>query len=378
MASITKILFRQGSNLVRKVQNIIFSTGEPAFTVDTKRLYIGDGVTIGGIPAGVKNWGTFTPVFSSQSPLSYDASMSTTISAVEAGDLIYDAQNLSLYFALTSAPLPSQWVKYNFGSFTLSGYNGVSVTSMTGAVSAQLDPSIFTVSPSNQSVSISYDVLLGGSKRITTGGDIRSGGNIVATSIVSAFGGNSTIWNSNFTTVNASSADWTNISTTVKNTSANWATPPHYYRSTIIGYTTQTYYGLSSFNPANPLPGGDGRVIGKYISLSGDIVAEGTAHSSGQMTSYTVFVSTNQAVVSIPCAAYTQSYFRWFVGNNRWVPANDSNLGNWNTFTISLSPAGIHQVSFVHASDGTPPNSFNLTEWYNSANVVYVSAGPPK
>ena len=47
--TITKLLFRRGNDSDRK--QTILASGEPGFTLDTKRLWIGDGVTPGGYPA---------------------------------------------------------------------------------------------------------------------------------------------------------------------------------------------------------------------------------------------------------------------------------------------------------------------------------------
>lgn len=47
--TITKLLFRRGNDADRK--QTILASGEPGFTLDTKRLWIGDGVTPGGVPA---------------------------------------------------------------------------------------------------------------------------------------------------------------------------------------------------------------------------------------------------------------------------------------------------------------------------------------
>ena len=47
--TITKMLFRRGNDADR--QQTILASGEPGFTLDTKRLWIGDGVTPGGVPS---------------------------------------------------------------------------------------------------------------------------------------------------------------------------------------------------------------------------------------------------------------------------------------------------------------------------------------
>lgn len=48
--TIIQTLFRQGPNTDRT--NIVLKSGEPGYTTDTKRLFVGDGVTPGGINIG--------------------------------------------------------------------------------------------------------------------------------------------------------------------------------------------------------------------------------------------------------------------------------------------------------------------------------------
>ena len=47
--TITKFLFRRGNDSDR--EQTILASGEPGFTLDTKRLWVGDGITPGGVPA---------------------------------------------------------------------------------------------------------------------------------------------------------------------------------------------------------------------------------------------------------------------------------------------------------------------------------------
>lgn len=47
--TITKLLFRRGNDADRK--QTILASGEPGWTLDTKRLWIGDGITPGGVPS---------------------------------------------------------------------------------------------------------------------------------------------------------------------------------------------------------------------------------------------------------------------------------------------------------------------------------------
>jgi len=79
--TLLKILFRQGTDNERR--NIIFNSGEPAFTTDTKRLFIGDGVTTGGILAGNLFKGTVTNI--------------TSVAPAEIGDTVYNSDTKILY-----------------------------------------------------------------------------------------------------------------------------------------------------------------------------------------------------------------------------------------------------------------------------------------
>jgi hypothetical protein len=79
--TLLKILFRQGTDNERR--NIIFNSGEPAYTTDTKRLFIGDGVTTGGVLAGNLFKGTVTNI--------------TSVAPAEIGDTVYNSDTKILY-----------------------------------------------------------------------------------------------------------------------------------------------------------------------------------------------------------------------------------------------------------------------------------------
>ncbi len=76
--SIVKIKVRRGTDAERK--QITLDAGELGFTTDTdsKRLFVGDGITIGGIPIGCKVY--------------YNADLGdiTTYDTAQPGDVIYD------------------------------------------------------------------------------------------------------------------------------------------------------------------------------------------------------------------------------------------------------------------------------------------------
>ena len=64
--AITKILIRQGTDVQRRTADstgVILDRGEPGYCIDTKRLFIGDGITPGGSAIGIQNLGTVTSLF---------------------------------------------------------------------------------------------------------------------------------------------------------------------------------------------------------------------------------------------------------------------------------------------------------------------------
>lgn len=117
--SITKILVRRGTDGQRKFTNttgIKFDLGEPAFTVDTKRLYVGDGTSTGGIPVGIRNLGTIFSLFDGDG-ITNEAARLFALSGLEVGDIIYETSTKSLYTlsAFTfSEPVRNDFVRYEF------------------------------------------------------------------------------------------------------------------------------------------------------------------------------------------------------------------------------------------------------------------------
>jgi len=120
---ITKILIRQGTDVQRRtadVTGVVFSSGEPGYCVDTKRLFVGDGSTPGGFPIGVQNLGSVSTLYGTwQNGFSYDTIMTFNNKGASVGDFIYDRDTRGLY-ALTSIttfpPLTTDMVKYDFAT----------------------------------------------------------------------------------------------------------------------------------------------------------------------------------------------------------------------------------------------------------------------
>lgn len=121
--NITKIIFRQGTDVQRRTANngtgVVFHSAEPAFCVDTKRLYIGDSRSGGGIPVGMRNLGAVNKLFGTYNGTGYtqDAYNILQLSGAAVGDIIYDRDTRILY-SLTGAtsfpPVTSNFVKYDF------------------------------------------------------------------------------------------------------------------------------------------------------------------------------------------------------------------------------------------------------------------------
>ena len=142
-SNITKILFRRGTDSQRRTgggTGVTPQAGEPIFCTDSKRLFIGDNNTVGGVSVGVTNYGQVSALFASpgynSSGLDYAAwTLFNDKKSPVAGDLIYD-QSTNLFYTLTGTPgqinqIPalSSFVSYpakfniNTIQFTFSGSN---------------------------------------------------------------------------------------------------------------------------------------------------------------------------------------------------------------------------------------------------------------
>jgi len=121
MSQITKILFRRGSNFERLSAEgigVTFSVGEPAWTHDTRRLYVGDDQTVGGYPVGVRNLGAVNQLFGNYGNSGYSQEgYNLLLSGVEIGDILYDRETRILYSLTGRSNFPpptGELVKYDF------------------------------------------------------------------------------------------------------------------------------------------------------------------------------------------------------------------------------------------------------------------------
>jgi len=101
---VTKIIIRRGTDATGRT--ITLNQGEPGFTTDTKRLYVGTGSTTLGVPVGMKNW--LIKNFNT-------ANFSQTFSGSEVGDIVYDDFDNHVHF-LTAYPgtTRANWGKISF------------------------------------------------------------------------------------------------------------------------------------------------------------------------------------------------------------------------------------------------------------------------
>jgi len=101
---VTKIIIRRGTDATGRT--ITLNQGEPGFTTDTKRLYVGTGSTTLGVPVGMKNW--LIKDFNT-------ANFSQTFSGSEVGDIVYDDFDNHVHF-LTAYPgtTRANWAKISF------------------------------------------------------------------------------------------------------------------------------------------------------------------------------------------------------------------------------------------------------------------------
>lgn len=143
---ITRIVFRRG--LYNEKSNLILLQGEPAYTTDAQRMFIGDGTTFGGVPVGMRNLGIAT-----------FGSTSTNLNATQInyrgqpGDIIFDTVSNCIWSLTGNDPgLVANYSKYaasfgpdntttveNGGIFSVK-QNGLNATYLTsGAVGRGLE-----------------------------------------------------------------------------------------------------------------------------------------------------------------------------------------------------------------------------------------------
>ena len=122
MSTITQLLFRRGNDSSRRTT--LLAAGEPGVTTDSKRLFVGDGITAGGNIAGNINFNAFTNVLNSSNSSGVDNSVVPSLSAAQLGDLYYETSTNTVYAVSALMPLngtPTASQLYSFAkNITLS------------------------------------------------------------------------------------------------------------------------------------------------------------------------------------------------------------------------------------------------------------------
>jgi hypothetical protein len=132
--TVTKVKVRRGTELQRRT--VVFDSGELAYVIDadSRRLFVGDGITYGGISVGMR----FYSGNRAASPI--------TFARAQLGDIVYDTQDKALYtlsgidafgFPDYSNPAAYQNISTQVDNSTLE-YNGLRQISIkVDGVSAQ-------------------------------------------------------------------------------------------------------------------------------------------------------------------------------------------------------------------------------------------------
>lgn len=125
--NISKIKIRRGLDSERL--QVILDNGELGFTTDTQRLFVGDGVTKGGVPAANKFAGTFATA--------------ANVTTIEEGDYVIingslyifnggDKSNIANYLSLSNVGVDNTTIAYN-------AYNQLYVKSILNLLGSSID-----------------------------------------------------------------------------------------------------------------------------------------------------------------------------------------------------------------------------------------------
>ena len=308
MSSITKILFRRGTDIVRRQAGgigVVLNLGEPGVTVDTHRLYVGDGSRVGGWPAGIKNHGVFPAVFGSYNGYDPTTYAALTSNGIDIGDIVYDNSTNVMYYVsahdipFNLVPPASALTRFNLVG-RVSAYNGLSADKINEYAQFGLDPAIFSVDSSSYSVYrdtiigtslVNRDLTVHGSVIITSnatvGGDLGTTGNFSTFGYVSGVtiyagtglaGKNSNSWYNAWTTTNTNSAAWNSVYTYVNTLTPfpmNWSGASPNFRVAInssnLDFTGLLIKGANTTSTALSVVGA--------IEATGDITAFTTSDS---------------------------------------------------------------------------------------------------
>lgn len=194
--TITKILFRRGLDIVRRTgggDGVKLNVGEPGYNIDTKRLYMGDGIdglgTIGGTPVGIKMHGILPSIVDVGGGINSNAAPILSANGIDVGDMLFESGTSIMYYVSSKTPnatLPNSDELPRISLIgSVSSYNGISSSKNNVSsgiyVTNWLDPLYFTVGGSL--VLINQNTQIGstgpGARNLVVWGDITTNNHLV-------------------------------------------------------------------------------------------------------------------------------------------------------------------------------------------------------
>lgn len=142
-------LARRGTNSERT--QVLFETGELVYTTDTKRVYIGDGVTTGGVPASNTNSIlTYFPTTSAIGDLVYRSDLLRTYIATATGFTYIGPypDNESINFYNNKLQVADKGITYSKLNSNVAASNGGLTATSTG-LSINCDPVTLGINDAN-------------------------------------------------------------------------------------------------------------------------------------------------------------------------------------------------------------------------------------
>jgi len=418
MPSVTKILFRRGLDSQREA--VVLNQGEPGYSTDTKRLYVGDGVTAGGTPAGIFNYGVVAALSGSYIFGSVQTNMTSSafnvLSSANIGDIVFDQTSTAIWtvssissVAGTTVALLSNFVQlYSTTSVNSSQlyYDGPNLTIKNSGVGInQIATSITAGSQTlsggggyvldirpksirnelltpaaNNSVKITdntgtvSDITVGANQfvgRTNAAGSVLGPINITTTGIITLSANTNTIQlsaplcilqsgGSLTGTLNALNADSGRFVTDVTPTNSNDVINLSFARTLSSGLITPTYLSSNYY----PLSGGT--LSGSLVGTSYIQAANGFYSTNNYTGSYT-----DGIVVD-----YVTGNGRVSVGTNDAISFYNGGLASTALMTLSGNRVGIgttnpsSPLSFGTGNVGAPGQA-NIVRLYDTGSTSY-------
>ena len=238
----------------------------------------------------------------------------------------------------------------------------------------------------NEGIGVNRSFFLGTSKIGSTESIV---GDLSATGVVYADGGNSTTWNSASNIININSATWNNNSTVVTANSANWVLDGGNTKGAnlVIGTNDGYNLALETANSTRLTVTSDGNVgIGTVVpaeklQVTGNIRVAGAIRATNNITSTGSIsglrVYGNDSIISSTSIDWSlaSSFYKTIATNTTFTFANTV---PGQSITVAVSAAGNYTVTWpttVAWSGGIAPrqtaSTTNIYFFHNVNNIVY-------